>query len=532
MNGMPISVRLVLVTAGLVAAAVLASVYFGQKAVSRLASSYVSERRAAGEAAIAREAELLVAGVRGKLELPLGTNTYSEVAPLLEQALADNARDGQVQWLVALDDRGSVVARTNAAPDGNALAALASAHPVPTDANVVEARLPGDAQWMYSAAVRLGTQVVGAVRMGVSSAGLERALAQTLADARAEQAKARKWLWLVAVTVLLAGMLLALWQGLSLAGPLRALTRQAQSIAAGNLHERVASARGDELGVLAQSFNYMTERVGELLIEQADKAGLEKELSLAREVQQAMLPESREQMHGALSWIGFSEPAASCGGDWWVARPLDDGRVAFVIGDATGHGIHSAMIAATARGAFAAVSALPAADLTPTMILRAIDQAIRESGEHRVQMTCWAGICRHQPNGTEVRYASGGHPAPWAIAPARTGAGEAAAGEASVQVLTARGDVLGEPQTPARIVEATMQLAAGALLWIATDGLTERANAAGREFGERRLRELVVGLAAESLPLAALRDHVRTELDRFADGLPPADDTTFVVVRC
>ena len=42
-------------------------------------------------------------------------------------------------------------------------------------------------------------------------------------------------------------------------------------------------------------------------------------------------------------------PASQCGGDWWMYRKLPDGRMLLVLGDATGHGIHSAMIAATAR---------------------------------------------------------------------------------------------------------------------------------------------------------------------------------------
>ena len=61
------------------------------------------------------------------------------------------------------------------------------------------------------------------------------------------------------------------------------------------------------------------------------------------------------------------------------------------IGDATGHGIHSAMIAATARGAVEALASFDEKALTPDQVLRAIDQAIRMVGEHNVLMTAFDG---------------------------------------------------------------------------------------------------------------------------------------------
>ena len=79
-------------------------------------------------------------------------------------------------------------------------------------------------------------------------------------------------------------------------------------------------------------------------------------MELARQVQQAMLPPTVLDQHGALKVVGYCKPASSCGGDWWMYRKLSNGRMLLVLGDATGHGIHSAMIAATARGAVEALA--------------------------------------------------------------------------------------------------------------------------------------------------------------------------------
>src|SRR5207253_1483091 len=167
---------------------------------------------------------------------------------------------------------------------------------------------------------------------------------------------------------------------------------QANKIAAGDLKSRVPDTRRDELGVLARTFNFMAAEIVDLLAEQRQKVSLEKEMELARQVQQAMLPPTALDQHGNLKVIGYCQPASQCGGDWWMYRKLSGGRMLLVIGDATGHGIHSAMIAATARGAVEALAAVDEKLLTPEQVLRAIDHAIRMVGEHNVLMTAFAAV--------------------------------------------------------------------------------------------------------------------------------------------
>ena len=133
-------------------------------------------------------------------------------------------------------------------------------------------------------------------------------------------------------------------------------------------------------------------KIRKLLVGEAQKASLEKEMSLARQVQQAMLPPQTLDQHGDLKVVGYCMPASSCGGDWWTYRKLSNGRMLLVVGDATGHGIHSAMIAATARGAVEALSGIDERLLTPEQVLKAIDSAIRQVGDHNVMMTAFAAV--------------------------------------------------------------------------------------------------------------------------------------------
>jgi sigma-B regulation protein RsbU (phosphoserine phosphatase) len=136
----------------------------------------------------------------------------------------------------------------------------------------------------------------------------------------------------------------------------------------------------------------MADRLGQLMIEQAAKASMERELALARSVQQGMLPPPEVVEHGRFRVVGHCEPASSCGGDWWTYRTLSGGRLLLVIGDATGHGVHSAIVAGTARGAVEALAEADERLLTPEQILRSIDAAIRNVGEASLLMTAFVAV--------------------------------------------------------------------------------------------------------------------------------------------
>ena len=105
---------------------------------------------------------------------------------------------------------------------------------------------------------------------------------------------------------------------------------------------------------------------------------MERELALARSVQQGMLPSPLLELHGQFKFIGHCEPASSCGGDWWTFHKLPGGRLLIVIGDATGHGVHSAILASTARGAVEALAEADERLLSPYQVLRVVDRGRAE----------------------------------------------------------------------------------------------------------------------------------------------------------
>jgi serine phosphatase RsbU (regulator of sigma subunit) len=522
--GIPISVKLILATSFVVAAAVGTATYVSQRTIQELTEKQLEVRRQSGEKAITRESVLVVQSVATSVDLPLANNQYADLQLLIDGALKEDETSGEhrLQWLVVYDPTGTPVARTTAAPPKaklDELEALLAGGSAEKIGGVVRASAGGN-DLVYGAPVKLG----GKVRMGVSTAGLQSELQASLAEAKAAAAGQRNFVLLVSVLVLGIGVVLAALQGVQLARPIKALTRQANRIAGGDLSVRVPEDRRDELGVLAHTFNVMADEIRDLLVEQAQKASLEKEMSLARQVQQAMLPPHTLDQHAAIKLCGYCMPASSCGGDWWTYRKLSNGRMLLVLGDATGHGIHSAMIAATARGAVEALSGIDERLLTPEQVLRAIDSAIRQVGDHNVLMTAFA--CVFDSSNGILHYANAGQNFPYVIKLGVTRLLEDAS------IIAASGNPLGDRNIAVEIRRGSLQLRPGDLFVCFTDGVVERANPAGKLFGDRRLRQTLTGQPLpDASALVTLRDRLVTTLDTYGAGHAADDDVTFVLCQ-
>ncbi len=529
--GIPIAVKLVLATSIVVACAVGAATWFGQTTIGDLTATQIKERRASGEKGIQRTSELVTQAAAQAIAHPLGNGQLADVKVALDGALADDktSGDNRVMWMVVTDQSGATYA--------------AGTPPAPARQKELEALLAGgttsdgvsraptstdSSEWVYGTPIKFtgegsGLQV-GVLRVGVTTAGLTADLSNSLADAQVTAKSSRDRVWLVSLVILAIGIVLAALQGVQVARPIKALTVQAQRIASGDLQARVAEGRGDELGALARTFNFMTDELVSLLHANATKVSLEKEMELARQVQQAMLPPDTLDTHGAIKVVGYCQPASSCGGDWWTYRKMADGRMLLVVGDATGHGIHSAMIAATARGAVEALAAVDERLLTPDQVLRAIDSAIRQVGDHNVLMTAFAAV--FDSNNGALHYANAGQNFPYVI---KLGA-ERMLGEASI--IAASGNPLGDRNIPVEIRRGSLQMQPGDLFVCFTDGVVERANPAGKLFGDRRLRGVLTGQPlTDDSSLVALRDRLVGQLDRYAEGKLADDDITFVLCQ-
>lgn len=568
---MSIAMKLIIASSLMMVLSVALLAWVSVGNISEQADYQLEQYEVAGRLSFERESVLIASSVARSLDYMFTYNVWSDVD--LESLLVKhnrprnasssssggNSAQPQVTWMIAFEgdepDFAAMHKRANVSPSDPGILEVTSLPPYSAgDVSAVEGQRSRIKGALAAAAGRAGKEAFctgepqgpwycaasigygGGAGCGLRGDGrrcslwMEVSLAPLLLQVNHQRAAYlqrerdyRRNVLIVAAVILLGGMLMAAIQGMRLARPISELTEQAARIAGGDLGRRVPAGRSDELGVLADKFNFMADQIGLLLIEQAKKATLEHEMSLARSVQQSMLPPHSLESFAHLKVVGYCAPASSCGGDWWMYRKLSGGRMLIVVGDATGHGIHSAMIASTARGAVEALAALDEKLLVPEQVLRAIDSAIRNVGEHHVLMTAFAAVADSATG--ILQYANAGQNFPYIVRCKEGVLGEAV-------ILATSGNPLGDREIPLEIRSGSRELYRGDVFVCFTDGLVERANPAGSLFGDRRLLKAMRSQPVESdAALVALRERVVKAVEHHAEGEVAGDDVTFVMCQ-
>jgi len=323
----------------------------------------------------------------------------------------------------------------------------------------------------------------------------------------------------VGALFVLIGTLLAIFQGLSISRPIRALTWKADQIARGDLDARVEVTSGDEIGLLGENFNFMADQIAILLQQTAEKAKIEQELEVAKAIQETLVPSDAPVKKGILTFAGFYQPAAQTGGDWWTWAELAGGKILVVIGDVTGHGVPSAMITAAAKASCDVARYVHDDDVTVTRLLELMNHAIFESAQRRFVMTCFASII--DTKARTITYANAGHNFPYLF---RTGEGN----KGEFGSLMIRGNRLGDDRDSRYDAKTTDLMPGDVLVWY-TDGIVECENTTGEEYGEKRFRASV--RKASSLDAGEMRDAIITDAGAYFGDTARKDDITMVVGR-
>jgi sigma-B regulation protein RsbU (phosphoserine phosphatase) len=258
-------------------------------------------------------------------------------------------------------------------------------------------------------------------------------------------------------------------------------------------------------------FTRMVEQFHALLVAYTQDEQSRRELEVNQAVQKMLLPAQALERPRLLA-AGITMPAAVCGGDWWGMSALRDNRCLLVMGDVTGHGLPSALLAAVAKASYD-VARAALRPLTLDGLLKLMNIGILESARRQLFMTsCALSI---DENTLEMKYANAGHVSPLLL------------NSNGIQTLALPGAALGmSPQLD--VEQASVQLSVGDTIVLYTDGITEARNAEGEEFGEKRLRSLLQSLATTSP--AAICDEVIGSVTQFSGGVVE-DDQSILAAR-
>ncbi len=269
--------------------------------------------------------------------------------------------------------------------------------------------------------------------------------------------------------------------------------------------ERIAVALAAQCAVALQRVR-MTE---ELMI----KEKLERELSVARDIQQSILPRTMPQIAG-YDIGGLSLPADETGGDTFDIIARDDGHVLVLLGDATGHGIGPALSVTQVR-AMLRMAARLGADLDRAYA-NINDQLVDDLPDNRF-VTAFLGLL--DPSKHRMTYHSGGQGPLMHF--------HAASGE--FDWLSSTTMPMGFMEHMAAKDSRVMDMAPGDIVGLITDGVYECENPQGKQFEEAGVAQTI--REGHLLPMEELSKRLLELVLKHQSTAPQADDITIVLVR-
>lgn len=245
-------------------------------------------------------------------------------------------------------------------------------------------------------------------------------------------------------------------------------------------------------------------------VTQAQRLRLERELRLAREIQDSLLPQALPEISGfslAADWRSALEMA----GDFYDIFLLPDGRWGIIVADVSDKGAAAAMYMAMTRSLIRTSAANYS---SPAGALRDVNQHLITHSSSDMFVTVFYAVLDEDTQ--TLTYANAGQNPPVL----RRAAG-------GIEKLTRTGMALSVIEK-LHLSDLSVVFAPGDSLVIYTDGVTDALNSHGEEYGMTRLIEAIMGLRASNARLQL--DHLAKDLDDFIGETPPFDDVTFFIL--
>ncbi|HEX7375695.1 MAG TPA: SpoIIE family protein phosphatase [Pirellulales bacterium] len=239
------------------------------------------------------------------------------------------------------------------------------------------------------------------------------------------------------------------------------------------------------------------------------------ELALARKIQEGLLPRG-PLSYGGLEAGGCCLSAEATGGDFYDYLAMPDGTLGVAIGDASGHGLSSALVAAMAQASLRTMTLMRQPVDLVEMLAACNHLLCEQTADERFVTLLLASIV---PAPRLLLYANAGHP-PGAVISA----------EGKLKALLPSTDVpLGILQHASFPLGEVATLTAGDLVLFATDGVVE-AMAPNRElFGMRRIIEVAAGRRGQ--PPEEIAAAICQASRDYREGEPQLDDITALAVK-
>ena len=248
--------------------------------------------------------------------------------------------------------------------------------------------------------------------------------------------------------------------------------------------------------------------------ETAEREVIQRELAIARDVQQRLLPQTFPRIEG-LACFGKCRPAQEVGGDYYDFLELPNGVLGVAIGDVSGKGIPASLLMASLQASLRGQT-LSGCDSLERLMVNVNQLVYAASPTNRYATFFYAQL---NAGDGSLTYVNAGHNAPIILH------------EENGALRVARLEVGGPPVgilPHSQYQSAQIEVKDGDLIVLFTDGITETMNMQDEEWGEERLIEAI--RSSNGRPPEAIVESVFGSADEFTGEAPQHDDMTIVVL--
>ena len=274
---------------------------------------------------------------------------------------------------------------------------------------------------------------------------------------------------------------------------------------------RLLKSVAAQTGLALENANLMRAIADEV----AQRERLNREVEIAREVQERLFPQKLPEIHG-LDYAGHCRPALGVGGDYYDFLGLPEGHLGVAIGDVSGKGIAAALMMASLQASLRGEATRAPENLAAA--IANINRLVYEASSENRYATFFYG--QYDPATRRFDYVNAGHNPPMLFHRTKT--------EWQLSRLDVGGTVVGLLESfPYQQGCAT--LAPGDILVAFTDGISEAMNSADEEWGEERLIQTVKLCAG--LGAGEMQNRIFEAADVFVAGAKQHDDMTLVILH-
>lgn len=240
------------------------------------------------------------------------------------------------------------------------------------------------------------------------------------------------------------------------------------------------------------------------------KTDIEKELFAAGEVQKKLFPSQIPEVQD-YEFAALNIPAHQTSGDLYDFIQLNDGKIAFCLGDVSGKGLPAALIMANLQSL---LRTFPQFSSSPAYCMAQANRIIEKAISEGKFITLFLGIL--DPVNHKITYTNAGHENPFFIS------------DDICKRLSEGGLPVGIFEN-AEYKEVEVNINAEDLLVIFSDGITDASNMTGNFFTEESLQQIILKHSDESPQ--KLLEIIRSEVHEFTGDSPQFDDITLCIVK-